>query len=460
MSRESTRAQRDWLENEVAAWQRMGVIAAEQAQTIRGLYESPEIIEARQHSKGLFTLLALAATFVGLGVFLLIGYNWELMPAPFKVAAIFATLIGTHAGGLMLRYQYNSRRPSEVFFFLGCLLFGAAMFLLGQIFHVTSSNYDAIWWWALCTLPFALLLDTALLHLLFAALLSMWIGFEILSLDRLIWRLPSAGYSVPFLIAPGVVWAYRKNSDKVLSIYVPVLTWWLVLQPIAWKLHANPTYFIGATGALLLLAAALHPARSAMAIPYRFYGVTIVGGTLIPLSFHAFNEAAHSWNERVGARSGVEQVLFILILGAVALIAAYFLQRKSHPDDVTPRRTLAESLRESVQHQAVPLGLLALFVFLALWSPLTHDPWVPTIAANAAMVAIAFWLIRLGLAEERGRPFGAGVAYLLLWAVLRYIDLFGQFGGMLGAALMFFLCGAALFGVALYWRQRKAVSLA
>ena len=81
----------------------------------------------------------------------------------------------------------------------------------------------------------------------------------------------------------------------MLNIYVPVLTWWLVLQPIAWKLHANPTYFIGATGALMLLAAALHPQRSRMAIPYRLYGVAIVGGTLIPISFYAYNKSLESW---------------------------------------------------------------------------------------------------------------------------------------------------------------------
>jgi hypothetical protein len=30
---------------------------------------------------------------------------------------------------------------------------------------------------------------------------------------------------------------------------------------------------------------------------------------------------------------------------------------------------------------------------------------------------------------------------------------------MLGAAVVFFLCGATLFGVAFFWRQRKAVQV-
>ena len=62
---------------------------------------------------------------------------------------------------------------------MGCLFFGAAIWLLAQIFHIESSNYDALWWWAIGVLPFALLLDTILLHLLFAGLLALWLGFEV-----------------------------------------------------------------------------------------------------------------------------------------------------------------------------------------------------------------------------------------------------------------------------------------
>ena len=220
------------------------------------------------------------------------------MPAPLKVTAIFGALIGTHAAGFWLRYRLGWRRLSEVVFFLGCLFYGAAIWLLAQIFHIDSSNYDALWWWAIGVLPFALLLDTILLHLLFAGLLALWVGFEVLSLERLIWGVPSAGYSLPLLVAPGLWWAYRKSSATTVGIYVPLLAWWVVLQPIAWKLQANPTFFIGAVGSLMMLVAALHPPRSEMAIPYRFYGIALVGATLVPLSFSRVQPGGQSVTRR------------------------------------------------------------------------------------------------------------------------------------------------------------------
>lgn len=458
MNRAATRAQRDWLEGEITAWRAMGLIDQESAGTLLGLYESRESLEARQQTRGLLTMLALAVVLIGLGVLLLIGYNWERMPAPLKITAIFGALIGTQAAAYGLRYRPGWRRVSEVVFFLGCLFYGAAIGLLAQIFHIESSNYDAIWWWAVGVLPFALLLDTILLHLLFAGLLALWLGFEVFSLERLFWGMPSAGYSLPVLVAPGLWWAYRKSSATTVGIYVPLLAWWVVLQPIAWKMQANPSFFIGAVGSLMLLLAALHPPRSEMALPYRLYGVALVGATLVLLSFHGFNEEV-ARNGRTLWIGGVEQMTLILILTAAALIAAFFLQPKSLDQATDGEVSLLESLWQFASRQWLPLGLLGLFAILAALGTRATDPWVPTIAANIAMVAVALWLVRFGLREDRSRAFVAGVVYLLLWAVLRYVDLFGEFGGMLGASLMFFFCGGALTGVALYWRNRKAVPL-
>jgi hypothetical protein len=461
MSREITRAQRDWLEGEIAAWQTLGLVDREQAIALLGLYESRETFQARQRSKGLFTLMALAAMFVGLGVLLLVGYNWSEMAPPLKVFAIFATLIGTHASGYELRYRFGWRRFSEVVFLLVSLFFGAAIWLLAQIFQITSDNYDGLWWWALGVLPFALLLDTVLLHLLFAGLLALWLGFDILALDQLFWGIPSGGYTLPLLAAPGLWWAYRKNSVTTVGIYVPLIAWWVVLQPIAWKLQANPTFFIGTVASLMILTASLHPPGSAMAIPYRFCGVALAGATLIPLSFYQFNDGIGRGPDRGhwSGTGGLGQLILMLILAATMLVVAFFLQGARSGSDPDRRPPLTETLREIVRRQWMPLALLGLFAFLALWAPTTQDALVPTILANAGMIALGTWLIRLGLAEDRGWPFVAGVGYIVLWSILRYIDLFGAYGGMLGAALMFFLCGGAFLGVALFWRQRKAVAL-
>jgi len=85
----------------------------------------------------------------------------------------------------------------------------------------------------------------------------------------------------------------------------------------------------------------------------------------------------------------------------------------------------------------------------------TAEVIVPAVACNLALIAFAIWLIRAGLKRDRGRLFAGGVLLFLLWAVFRYIDLFAGVGGMLGASLMFFLCGTALFGMARFWSRRK-----
>jgi hypothetical protein len=168
---------------------------------------------------------------------------------------------------------------------------------------------------------------------------------------------------------------------------------------------------------------------------------------LVPLSFHGFNEHVLRRHAELG---GLYQTLAIAVLAVVTLTATWGARR----------RVLADLFRR----QWLPLAIILLMAFLALWDLFPHLPedagrWalVPTILTNLAMLACGLWLIAVGLREERGRPFTAGVLYFLLWAVLRYVDVFGAFGGMLGAALMFFLCGAALFGVAQYWRRRKGV---
>ena len=201
-----------------------------------------------------------------------------------------------------------------------------------------------------------------------------------------------------------------------------------------------------------------------MGLPFRFWGTVIAIGVLTPLSF---GDVIHEL--QFSQRSGVVTALAILILGGGGIGALAIRSVRSVHQDLPRSRLAAFASR-----QWFPMMFLALMAFLALWNshvvPLEPrysnagiDRWtpavvLPTLMTNAAMIALAIHLLRIGLNEDRGRPFTLGVALFLLWAMSRYVDLFAGVGGMLGAAVMFLLCGLVLFAVARYWQSRKAVS--
>ena len=72
-------------------------------------------------------------------------------------------------------------------------------------------------------------------------------------------------------------------------------------------------------------------------------------------------------------------------------------------------------------------------------------------AVNVLIVWMAVGLIWNGLTRNRGIWFWGGVMFFLIWAVIRYFDLFSDFGGMLGTAAIFMFCGLFLFGIVYLW---------
>jgi len=273
------------------------------------------------------------------------------------------------------------------------------------------------------------------------------------------WVIPNGCYLAPLLAVPGLWLAYRRKSQWRVALYVPLLAWWAVLQPIAWDGEINLFYFVGAVGALLMVLGESHRQGSPLAIPYRTYGVLLFAGVLMPLSYWDFNRSASA---ELGMGSTAVTAAVILVLAVCTFGAAEWL-RYLYLEHRQP--ALAQRMDDIRRRQWLPLTMVALMVGLALWSILWAEQrprpeeavWPPTLAANAAMVALAVWLMWIGLRDDRGVPFTAGVLYFLLWMVLRYIDLFGAMGGMLGASLMFFLCGCGLLGMVAFWQKRKQV---
>jgi len=457
--------QRQWLQGELADWREQNIVSPEQTDRILARYEDAGEISQRKRSRFTLAISGIAALLFGLAAFLVIGHNWDVMPRVAKLAVIFGVVVATHAGGLWLRFARDARRAGEVVTLLGCLFYGAGIWLVAQVFHLDAHWPDGFWWWALGVLPFALTSETLLIHCLYAGLLATWAGAEVLGYRHLGawlfwgWHVPNGAYSLLALLLPALAWAYRRGSAGAVSLYVPVLAWWVVLQSFAWRFDWQAVFVVGSVGALLLVIAENHRPGNRMAVPYRFWGTMLAAGALVPMSFGGFyREATHWYRYHSSASDPLAFAVGLAVLAFAAIALASAALFRSRAGDPSAR------VREMLRAQWLPVGLAFVMAFAGVWAA-GHNfggtkedtNWIPpAAAANVAMLALALWLMNVGLRDDRGRPFAFGVIYFLLWSVCRYADLFGARGGMLGAALMFFLCGAALFGLARFWSQRKA----
>lgn len=439
---------RRWLSAALPTWQQQGLLGPEQAAGILALYEDEQSVQARRGSLVSFTLYALGACLFGFAALLVIGFNWDAIPRAAKLAVVLAVISATHGSALWIRR--TSPTASEIGFFLGCLFYGAGIWLIGQAFHLDAHYPDGVFWWAVGVLAFALVLDSLLLHCLFVALMAMWAGMEMQSFAHLRpwWAaglLPNGAWALPVLATPGLLWAYRRSSPWAVGLYVALLVWWVVLQAVVWRFSQTSLslFWIGGVGALLMLAAEAHRSGNRLGTPYRVWGALLAAGSLIPMSswpYWNYLGRAHYWGQPP-LDYFHQQVVPGLAFGILTLAGVGLCFR------VANRRAM------------VPVGVLGLMIGLAIWNLLLANDWSGAVVAvtlgNVAMIALSLYLIQVGAREERLRPFAAGVLYFLIWAIARYTDLFNMWGGMLMTASVFALCGIAIVVVGRFWSQLK-----
>jgi uncharacterized membrane protein len=111
--------------------------------------------EAEAHHRRGFSLggilAILAAIFVGAALLLLIAANWEAFPRLARVAMVFVAILAGYGGGAMLKNR-GQHAFAEGLWLLAATAFGAGIALIGQMYHLSGDEADALLLWTAGTM--------------------------------------------------------------------------------------------------------------------------------------------------------------------------------------------------------------------------------------------------------------------------------------------------------------------
>ena len=112
------------------------------------------------------------------------------------------------------------------------------------------------------------------------------------------------------------------------------------------------------------------------------------------------------------------------------------------------------AVRDRASHLLARALVIGLPVLLLLFHGVDSDTLAIPLAlvVNLLVLVSAIVLIQQGLDKGLSQFFYSGVGLLLVLAMVRYLDLVGDY---VGAAVLFLIAAGSLFAAARYWRARQ-----
>ncbi len=430
-----------WLRGEVDAWVRDGLISPEQAERIKARY--PVAPEHRDYSRLIAILSTLGVLLVGAGVILFFAANWQGIPKWGKLTLILGAIMATHGLGYYLRYHSASRpRTGEALILLGTVFFGAAIWLIAQIFHINAHYPDGLFYWALGALPAAWAAASAPVLCFAALLFTFWNVIESVGFFN------ASPLYVGIMAAVVVPMCYWLRSAPALVLTLIGLNYWIgaymvfAPEPV---FAASLVFLYPATGALMYGAGLLHRAHEGAKHMDRAYCVPGMIATLMSVYLLTFSgvlsEVPKEWAK---AGAGGSMLVFWVLYGAAAVAVGLAAWRSRADAGARPRYEIG----------CLAAILVLSFVVLLTLAAKASDS--ETVHVLVLVMNLAFFLLALGLiyGGYRGRRLDAvnlGTLFFVLGVVSRYFDSFWA----LMPRSAFFMAGGLLLLLLGTFMERK-----
>jgi len=162
LKRQISKANFSLVSSELEHYESKGLITGQQKSGIL------EIYDIKGGLNFIRIVVTIGAILVGLGILSFISSNWAGISHLVKLLIIFGVFGGVNLAGYML--SGNNPKTGRSFIYLGTLVYGAGIFLIGQMYNFGGDFPTAFLLWSLGVLPMAFLLKDKYL-MLFANLL-------------------------------------------------------------------------------------------------------------------------------------------------------------------------------------------------------------------------------------------------------------------------------------------------
>lgn len=164
------------VEQALVHWQKKKLITADKAIELKR--DLPKDGESDHTSKAITIFSAVGAILIGLGVILFIASNWVGMSPVTKLMLLILGTIGTGVGGYIMMHEPGEYPKTGIgLLFVNIFIYGASIFLVGQIFHLPIHFALGSFLWLLGTAYFAYAM-TSKMHLWFSVpLMLLTIGW-------------------------------------------------------------------------------------------------------------------------------------------------------------------------------------------------------------------------------------------------------------------------------------------
>ena len=186
-------------------------------------------VEAHQRRSVSFgTILAiLAAILFAAALLLVVAANWEAIPRLYRAGLLFAVIAAGYVGGAFLK-QAGHSAFAEALWLIAAAAFGGAIALIGQMYHLSGDEADAILTWCFATALAAAALRSGVLNAAAVGLADAWMFMGGVTF----WDAADFPTLFPVLAAGLWVLSYWTNSAATRHLILPSLVIYLVMLAI------------------------------------------------------------------------------------------------------------------------------------------------------------------------------------------------------------------------------------